>query len=448
MPSAATAVTAAEQEPDSTLTLVRAGEGSGEVRRTVLPGGLRVVTETMPGVRSAAFGISATTGSRDEDAAHAGSAHFLEHLLFKGTRRRSALEISALLDGVGADHNAYTTKEQTTYYAKVLDRDLPLAIDVVSDMLTGSVLDPQEVETERGVILEEIAMYEDEPSDVVDDLFAARFFGADTPLGRPVLGTDETISALPRDRIFEQYRECYVPGELIVAAAGNLDHAAVVDQVRDAFRPQLAAAGDARPSGPRGPGAPVAVHPGAVLQSKDTEQAHLILGTEGVTRTDERWYALKVLSSALGGGMSSRLFQEVREKRGLAYAVFGYAGSYADTGVFQVYAGCLPDKIDEVLDVCRDELAKVAEYGITDEELARAKGQIQGSWVLGTEGTNSRMGRLTMHELGYPRHYSLEEDLALFDAVTMDDVRAVAADVLRRPEALAVVGPYEQDRRF
>lgn len=167
-----------------------------------------------------------------------------------------------------------------------------------------------------------------------------------------------------------------------------------------------------------------------------------------MTRTDERWYALKVLSSALGGGMSSRLFQEVREKRGLAYAVFGYAGSYADTGVFQVYAGCLPDKIDEVLDVCRDELAKVAEYGITDEELARAKGQIQGSWVLGTEGTNSRMGRLTMHELGYPRHYSLEEDLALFDAVTMDDVRAVAADVLRRPEALAVVGPYEQDRRF
>ncbi|RCV53088.1 M16 family metallopeptidase [Marinitenerispora sediminis] len=438
---------AADQEPDTTVTLEAPGDGAGLVRRTVLPGGLRVVTETMPGVRSAAFGISATTGSRDEDAAHAGSAHFLEHLLFKGTARRDALEISAQLDGVGADYNAYTTKEQTSYYAKVLDRDLPLAIDVVSDMVANSVLDPDEVETERGVILEEIAMYEDEPSDLVDDVFAAHVFGA-APLGRPVLGTNETIKALPRDRIFEQYRECYLPNRLVVAAAGNLDHDDVVRRVRAAFEPQLAAAGDARPVRPRIGGPAVPVNAGSTLLSRDTEQAHLILGSEGLTRTDDRWYALKVLASVLGGGSSSRLFQEVREKRGLAYAVHAYPASYADTGIFQVYVGCLPEKIDEVLSVCRGELAKAAAEGITDAELARAKGQIRGSWVLGTEGTNSRMSRLTQHELSYPRHYSLDEDLALFDAVTMDDVREVAADVLGRPHALAVIGPYEEDRVF
>ncbi|MDA8369753.1 MAG: pitrilysin family protein [Nocardiopsaceae bacterium] len=438
---------AAEQDPDTTVTLLEPGDGSGLVRRTVLPGGLRVVTEAMPGVRSAAFGISATTGSRDEDGEHAGSAHFLEHLLFKGTQKRSALDISALLDGVGADHNAYTTKEHTTYYAKVLDRDLPLAIDVVSDMLANSELDPGEVETERGVILEEIAMYEDEPSDLVDDVFAAHVFG-DTPLGRPILGTNETIASLSRDRILEQYADAYVPGELIVAAAGSLDHDTVVGQVRAAFHARLAAAADARPARPRIGGEPVPVNSGTRLLSRDTEQAHLILGCEGLARTDERWYALRVLSSALGGGMSSRLFQEVREKRGLAYAVHAYHSSYADTGLFQVYAGCLPDKIDEVLAVCREELGKAASGGITEEELVRAKGQIKGSWVMGSEGTSARMGRLTVHELGYPRHFSLDDDLALFDAVTPDDVAKVAAEILNRPQGLAVIGPYDEDRVF
>ncbi|MUL42088.1 insulinase family protein [Streptomonospora sp. PA3] len=438
---------AAEQEPGSTITLLEPGDGSGLVRRTVLPGGLRVVTEAMPGVRSAAFGISATTGSRDEDRVHAGSAHFLEHLLFKGTRQRDAMEISALLDGVGADHNAYTTKEHTCYYAKVLDRDLPLAIDVVGDMVAGSVLDPAEVETERGVILEEIAMNEDEPADLIDDVFAEHVY-ADSTLGRPILGTNETIAGLTRDRIFEQYRAAYVPGELIVAAAGNLDHDAVVEQVRAVFAEQSAAAGDARPARPRIGGDPVRAYSGTRLVARDTEQAHLILGREGLPRTDERWYALRVLGSALGGGMSSRLFQEVREKRGLAYAVQAFHSSYAETGLFQVYAGCLPDKIDEVLGVCREELAKAAATGITGEELERAKGQIKGSWVLGSEGSNSRMGRLTVHELGYPRHFSLDDDLALFDAVTAEDVAEVAADILGRPEALAVIGPYDEGRVF
>lgn len=438
---------AAEQHPDTTVTLQEPGEGSGLVRRTVLPGGLRVVTEDMPGVRSAAFGITATTGSRDEDAVHAGSAHFLEHLLFKGTGTRSPLEIAALLDGVGADQNAYTTKEQTTYYAKVLDRDLPLAIDVVSDMVANSVLDETEVETERGVILEEIAMYEDEPGDLVDDVFA-EYFHAGSPLGRPVLGTNDTIAGLPRDRIFEQYRESYVPSRLVVAAAGNLDHEAVVAQVAEAFAAQSAAAGDVRPTRPRIGGPQVPVRAGQTLLSRETEQAHVILGVDGVARTDPRWYALKVLSAELGGGMSSRLFQEVRERRGLAYAVHAYTSSYADCGSFQVYVGCLPGKIDEVLSVCRAELARAAAEGLSDDELLRAKGQIRGSWVLGSEGTNSRMGRLTQHELAFPRHYSVEDDLVLFDAVTVDDVRAVAADILSGDQTIAVIGPYEEGRVF
>ncbi|MBB4933441.1 putative Zn-dependent peptidase [Lipingzhangella halophila] len=438
---------AAEQEPGSTVTLLEPGGGSGLVRRTVLPGGLRVVTEAVPGVRSAAFGISATSGSRDEDSVHAGAAHFLEHLLFKGTRERDALRISALLDGVGANHNAFTTKERTTYYAKVLDQDLPLAIDVVSDMVANSVLDPAEVETERGVILEEIAMCEDEPFDLVDDVFAERMFG-DTALGRPILGTNDTIRAITRERIREQYQAAYVPAELIVAAAGNLDHDQVVSEVHAAFQGQLGAAGEARSAEPRIGGAPVPVRPGTKLLSRETEQAHLVLGCEGVRRTDDRWYALRVLSAALGGGMSSRLFQEVRERRGLAYAVHAYHSGYADTGLFQVYVGCLPEKIDEVLGVCRAELADVAANGLTDEELARAKGQIRGSWVLGNESTTARMGRLTVHELGYPEHVSLDADLARFDAVTADEAAAVAAEILGRPEALAVIGPYEQDREF
>lgn len=438
---------AAEQEPDSTVTLMEPTGGSGLVRRTVLPGGLRVLSESVPGVRSAAFGISATTGSRDEDAAHAGSAHFLEHLLFKGTPRRSPLDIAAELDSVGADHNAYTTKEHTCYYAKVLDRDLPLAVDVIGDMVANSTLDPEEVETERGVILEEIAMYEDEPADLVDDVFAEKFYGT-SPLARPILGTIDTIRALPRERIMEQYRDAYVPGELVVTAAGSLDHAELVERVREMFADRLAAAGDARPSRPRPTEPSVPVHGGTVLRSRDTEQAHLLMGMEGMTRLDPRWYALRLLSAALGGGMSSRLFQEVREKRGLAYAVQAFHMSYADTGSFQIYAGCLPDKIDEVVGVCREELAKMASSGLTSEELGRAKGQIRGGMVLGSEGTNARMGRILSHELNQPRHYSVDEDLTRLDAVTEADVAEVAADLLNRPRALAVIGPYDEGREF
>jgi predicted Zn-dependent peptidase len=414
------------------------------VRRTVLPGGLRVVTETMPTVRSAAFGIWVGIGSRDEELVDAGATHYLEHLLFKGTQRRSALEISAAVDAVGGDLNAFTAKEYTCYYARVLDSDLPLAVDVVSDMVTGSLIQEEDVEAERGVILEEIAMRDDEPSDLVHDEFSTALYG-DAPLGRPILGTVDSINALTADGIGRYYGERYLPPNFVVAVAGNVDHDEVLRHVEKAFEGVLGKEGP--PSPPRIGGEGAAPNPGVRLIPRQTEQANLILGTIGVCRTDDRRFVLGVLNSALGGGMSSRLFQEVREKRGLAYSVYSYTSQYADTGAFGVYAGCQPGKIDEVLTICRDEVAKVAEHGLTDEELSRGKGQLRGSMVLGLEDTGSRMSRIGKSELVYEELLSVDEVLSSIDAVTPDDIRAVADDILAQPMTLTVVGPFE-DREF
>ncbi|WP_067831765.1 M16 family metallopeptidase [Actinomadura kijaniata] len=427
------------QEPGTTSTLHPGSDGAGVVRRTVLPGGLRVITETMPTVRSAAFGIWAGVGSRDEDPADAGASHYLEHSLFKGTTRRTAMEISAEVEAVGGDINAFTAKEYTCYHARVLDRDLPLAVDVISDMVTGALNRPEDVEAERGVILEEIHMQEDEPGDLVHEEFAAALFG-DTPLGRPILGTEDSINALSRDRIHGYYRHHYVPPNLVVSAAGNLDHDEVVALTERAFAAVLG--GDARPAAPRIGGETVPLGPRTRVIGRDTEQAHLVLGGPGLRRTDERRFALGVLSAVLGGGMSSRLFQEIRERRGLAYSVYSYTSQYADTGLFGVYAGCQPEKADEVLAICREEVARVAEHGLTGEELARGKGQLRGGTVLGMEDTESRMNRLGRSELVYDALLSVDEVLARIDAVTLDDVRAVAADVLGGPQSLTVIGPF------
>ncbi|KWW99721.1 insulinase family protein [Carbonactinospora thermoautotrophica] len=436
---------ARDQEPGTTVTLLSEKDG-GLVRRTVLPGGLRIITETMPTVRSVTFGIWVGVGSRDESADLAGATHYLEHLLFKGTERRSALEISAAIDAVGGEMNAFTAKEYTCYYARVLDDDLPLAIDVVCDMVTSSLIREEDVENERGVILEEIAMHEDDPSDAVHDAFAEALLG-DSPLGRPILGTVESINSLSRDAIAGYYRERYRPPTLVVAAAGNLDHDEVVRLVQQAFA-HVPVDPDARPDAARIGSAEVH-SPGAVhLLSRTTEQANLVLGMPGVARTDDRRFALGVLNCALGGGMSSRLFQEVREKRGLAYSVYSYAAHYADLGVFGVYAGCQPKKVDEVLDICRTELQKVAEQGITEEELARGIGQLRGSMVLGLEDTGSRMSRLAKSELVYGELLSVDEILTRIAAVTLDDVRAVARDVLSAKPTLAVIGPFEEGRDF
>ncbi|GAA2372065.1 pitrilysin family protein [Streptomyces cuspidosporus] len=426
-----------------TQTLLKGENGIGTVRRTTLPGGLRVVTETLPSVRSATFGIWAHVGSRDETPALNGATHYLEHLLFKGTRRRSALDISSAIDAVGGEMNAFTAKEYTCYYARVLDTDLPLAIDVVCDMLTGSLIDAADVEAERGVVLEEIAMTEDDPGDCVHDLFAHTMLG-DTPLGRPVLGTVDTVNGLGRDQIARFYKKHYDPTHLVVAAAGNVDHAAVVRQVRKAFdKAGALSRTDAVPVAPRDGSRTIRAAGRVEVQGRKTEQAHVVLGMPGIARTDDRRWALGVLNTALGGGMSSRLFQEVREKRGLAYSVYSYTSSFADCGLFGVYAGCRPSQAADVLKICRDELGHVAEHGLTDEELRRAVGQLRGSTVLGLEDTGALMNRIGKSELCWGDQMSVDDMLARMAAVTPDEVREVARDVLGQRPSLSVIGPLK-----
>ena len=427
----------------------RLAGSDGTVIRTVLPGGLRVITESLPAVRSAAFGIWAGVGSRDEDPHHTGATHYLEHLLFKGTSRRSALDISAAMDAVGGELNAFTAKEYTCYYARVLDADLPLAIDVLSDMVTSSLIEAKDVDAERGVILEEIAMNEDDPADLVHEAFSAQVFG-DTPLGRPILGTVDSINSITRDRIAEHYRARYTPDSLVVAASGNLDHDAVVELTSAAFSQALDAGGRKQPASPRldGDQANAAIGTGVRLLSRPVEQANVVLGCSGLARTDDRRFALGVLNAALGGGMSSRLFQEVREKRGLAYSVYSFSSQHAECGMWGIYAGCLPAKTEEVLAICQDEISKVLESGLTDEELDRGKGQLRGSIVLGLEDPSSRMSRLGKSELVYPRLEPVDEVLAEIDGVSHDQVREVAREVLAQPKALAIVGPFDDADSF
>jgi predicted Zn-dependent peptidase len=409
------------------------------VRRTVLPGGLRVVTEQVPGMRSAAFGIWVAVGSRDERPSLHGASHFLEHLLFKGTRKRDALEISSVMDAVGGEMNAFTAKEYTCYYARVLDEDLPLAVDVVSDLVLSSVVTSDDVEVERGVILEEIAMHDDEPGDAVHDALAGALWG-DSPLGRPVIGTVESIEALSRPAIAGFYRRRYDLPHMVVSAAGSVDHDRLLRLVEQAFAERLT--GDAAPAPLRTTGPAPAAAARVVVQERSTEQAHVVLGTSALRRDDPRRFALSVLSGALGGGMSSRLFQSVREERGLAYSVYSYTDAHADTGLFGVYAGCSPSRVGQVLDLVRAELAAVAERGVTDEEVRRAQGGLRGAMVLGLEDSGARMTRLGKSELVHEEVLGPEQVLERISAVTPDDVREVARDVLSRPRSLAVLGPH------
>ncbi|HEU4424389.1 MAG TPA: pitrilysin family protein [Pilimelia sp.] len=414
----------------------------GTVHRTVLPSGLRILTEAIPAMRSVSFGVWVAVGSRDEAPELSGVSHFLEHLLFKGTPKRTALDISAEIEAVGGETNAFTSKEYTCYYARVLDDDLPLAIDVVCDLVANSLMAEADVETERGVILEEIAMHDDEPGDEVHDLFTRAVYG-DHPLGRLVSGTEDTISPMTRGQIEAFYRERYLPASIIVAAAGNLDHASVVTLVRGALAGTPLGEGSAEPV-PHRPAEPaVPLRTGqTVVTSKETEQAHVVLGGTGIGRLDERRFALGVLNNVLGGGMSSRLFQEVREKRGLAYSVYSYTSQYADSGVFAVYAGCAPGKAEEVLELTRAELATVAANGITGAELARGKGMLKGSLVLGLEDTGSRMSRLAKSEMLFGDLLSVDDLLAKVNAVDAEQVGALAADLLVGPMSLAVIGPF------
>ena len=413
------------------------------VRHTVLPTGLRIVTEAIPTTRSASVGVWVNVGSRDESPAMSGASHFLEHLLFKGTKRRTALDISAEIEAVGGETNAFTTKEYTCYYARVLDADLPLAVDVLCDAVAESVLDPADVETERAVILEEIAMHADEPGDEVHDVFTAAIFGGH-PLGRLISGTSDTVSPMTRGQINRFYRRRYTAPQILITAAGNLEHAAVVRLVRTALAGTPLDSGPAAPAGLRHANRRVPVlRAHTVVENRDTEQAHLVLGGPGIGRPDERRFALGVLNNLLGGGMSSRLFQEIRERRGLAYSVYSYATQYADTGLFAVYAGCAPGKVEEVLDLTRAELDRVVANGVTADEVARGKGMVKGSYVLNLEDTGSRMSRLAKSELLYGDLMTVDELLARVDRVTLDEVNDLAAELLSGPMSLAVVGPFE-----
>jgi predicted Zn-dependent peptidase len=429
--------------PVGRTQLLDVDEVGGRVERTELPGGLRVLTETMPGVLSATLGIWVGVGSRDESERLAGSSHFLEHLLFKGTASRSALEIATAMDAVGGEMNAFTAKEHTCYYANVLASDLPLAITLLTDLVTEACNTAEDLESERTVVLEEIAMRDDEPSDAVHDLFAETLFGG-TPLGRSVLGSVESIENLSRDDVDGWYRSRYRLPSVVVTAAGRVEHQQVLDLVTAAFGARLAGTetpaplrrGDdvrfARPARPAG------------LIPRRTEQAHLLLGTLGLSRLDERRYAAAVLDAAVGGGMSSRLFQEIREKRGLVYSVGSSLSHYAGTGSFSVYAGCSPKRVPEVLRLVREELARVADEGITAAEVARGQGQLKGGMVLGLEDTGSRMSRLGKSELSFGEYLPVREVLGRLDAVDEAQVRDVARALLSAESCLAVVGPYRE----
>lgn len=399
------------------------------------------MTEHVPGVRSAAIGVFVGVGSRDETPTLNGASHFLEHLLFKGTPSRSAMEISSALDSVGGEFNAYTAREYTCYHARVLDEDLPMAVDVLGDMLTSSLISSEDVEAEREVILDEIAMHDDDPDDLVHNLFAEKAWGG-TSLARPIAGTAESIRALTRPQINRYYRSRYTAPAMTVAIAGNIVHKDVVRLVRTAFsRNHFLADLDARPLPPRLAETPRVTKAGEAHTTRAFEQVNLVLGMRGLTRSDPRRYPLGVLNSAFGGGSSSRLFQEVREKRGLAYSVYSFATSYSDAGMVGVAVGSLPSKSAEVLDVVRAELRRMTASGLTQEELDRGRGQMRGGMVLSLEDTGSRMTRLGEVELFQERMLSLDEVLAKLDAVTLDDVHELASDLFQRPETLAVVGP-------
>ncbi|NBU57151.1 MAG: insulinase family protein [Actinobacteria bacterium] len=417
------------------------------VRRSVHSSGLRIVTEEVPSVRSAAVGIWVNVGSRDEAPATAGASHFLEHLLFKGTTSRTALEISSSIESVGGEMNAFTSKEYTCFYARVIDTDLPMAIEVVSDLITSSIVTALDVDAERKVVLEEIAMRDDDPSDLVHDLFSDTYYG-DTPIGRPILGTIDSINGMSRNTVFNYYKKKYLPQDLVVAVAGNIKHKRVVAMVeealsRDNFLDVLAA--------------PV-LRPNTLVKNtkqesvglmyKKSEQAHMFYGMEGVARADERRFAMGILSAALGGGMSSRLFQEIREKRGLAYSVYAYAQQFAGSGLIGFYAGCNPTKAVEVVEIIRSVLADVVDNGMTHEEIERAKGAVRGSLVLSQEDSGSRMSRIGKNEIVYGQVMDFDEILKAIARVSTEDIREIASEFLVKTPTLALVGPFKNESKF
>jgi predicted Zn-dependent peptidase len=418
--------------------------GDSLVRRSVLRSGVRILSEHVPGARSATVGYWVAVGSRDELPETFGSTHFLEHLLFKGTAARTALDIAVSFDAVGGEHNAMTAKEYTCYYAKVQDRDLPMAVDVLSDMITSSLIDADEFETERDVILEELAMADDDPSDVTSERFFEAVLG-DHPLGRPIGGNPETIRAATRDSVWNHYRSNYRARDLVITVAGAVDH----DELVTAVQRALTAAGwdletEATPVERRDAtlgviqrGSPL------VVVQRPIEQANILMGVSGIPASDDRRSTMAVLNSILGGGMSSRLFQEIREKRGLAYSVYSFSPSYSDAGLFGLYAGCSPAKVGQVAELLLGEFRRLGTGGATDDEMRRAVGQLSGASALALEDSDTRMSRLGRSEITLGEYADLDESLRRLALVTPEDVRALAVELASRPLSIAAVGTVE-----
>jgi predicted Zn-dependent peptidase len=399
-----------------------------------LPSGLRLVSEQMPHVRSVTVGVWLARGSRHESDAESGVAHFVEHMLFKGTTSRSAREIAQTIDSIGGQLDAFTAKEYASYYVKVLDEHLPVALDLLSDLVLRPALAPADVAREQSVILEEIKMVEDAPDDLVHELFAQQFWSRH-PLGRPILGTPETVGALTAEELRKYFSATYVAPHFVIAAAGHFEHPRLRELIEKTFA-------DIPSSAQVGVTLPPAVTPGVVSRVKDIEQSHLCIGTPAYHQAHADRHAIYVLNTILGGSMSSRLFQHIREDRGLAYAVFSHLTTYTDAGMLTVYAGCATEKVDQVIDLTLKELRTLRDAEVPAEELRRAKDHLKGSLMLGLESTSSRMSHLARQELFFRRHVTLDEMLANIEAVKADDVQRVARDLFVDGRlAATMVGP-------
>jgi predicted Zn-dependent peptidase len=408
------------------------------VVREVLGTGLRLITESMPQVRSVTIGVWLTRGSRHESDALGGIAHFVEHMLFKGTDTRSAEDIAQAIDSIGGQLDAFTAKEYAGYYIKVLDEHLPLAVELLSDIVMNPAFVEDEVGREKKVILEEIKMVEDTPDDLVHELFTQHFWEGH-PLGRPILGSKETVEAFTGRSLRDYFRRAYVAPNMIVSAAGNLDHAHVREIVGAAFG-SLATEGEAVSQ------SPPTVKPSVLTRTKELEQSHICLGTNSYQQNHEDRYVSYILNSVLGGSMSSRLFQNVREKRGLAYSVFSGMSAYRDAGNMTIYAGCAADAVEEVIDLSVEELRGLKRTPVPEDELKRAKDHLKGSLMLSLENTASRMSHLARQEIYFDRHFSLDETLAGVQRVTAADIQRVARDLLSNGSlAVTVLGPKTPD---
>ncbi len=399
--------------------------------RDVLPSGLRILTEQMTQVRSISIGVWLTRGSRHESAERSGIAHFVEHMLFKGTASRSAEDIAQQIDSIGGQLDAFTAKEYASYYIKVLDEHLPLAIDILSDIVRNPAFTPDDIEREKKVVLEEIKMVEDTPDDLVHELFTQGFW-ENHPLGRPILGTKETVESFNADLLRDYFRGVYTADNLIVSAVGNLEH----DRVRELVAAKFGSlVGAGAPAADRAP----AVVPNVLIRNKELEQSHVCLGVGSYPQDHDDRYSSYVLNTLLGGSMSSRLFQNIREKRGLAYAVFSGLSAYRDAGAFTIYAGCANDAVDEVVDLCVEELRGVKNTEVSASELQRSKDHLKGSLMLGLESTASRMSHLARQEIYFDKQFGLDETLQGIEKVTAADVQRVAADLFQNGSLSATV---------